>query len=145
MKLTKFQLKQIIKEELQNLINKPNTISEVVFDTPRGNITVHVTTATTPEETAHGLMFRKNPLGNEQGMLFDLREEKTQSFYMKNTFIPLDIIFINESRQIVGIVDNAEPQTLTSRSVGVPSRYVLEVDGGWCKRNGIVVGQNAQF
>ena len=143
MKLTKHKLKKIILEELESLINNPPP--QVAFDTPHGNITVTVTTATTPKERSRGLMFRKDPLGDKQGMLFDAARESDQGFYMKNTFIPLDMIFIDDSRQIVGIVNNAEPQTLTRRSVGVPSRYVLEVDGGWCERNGIEVGQTAQF
>jgi uncharacterized membrane protein (UPF0127 family) len=143
MKLTKHKLKKIILEELESLVNNPP--SQVAFDTPHGNITVTVTTATTPKERSRGLMFRKDPLGDKQGMLFDAAGESDQGFYMKNTLIPLDMIFIDDSRQIVGIVNNAEPQTLTRRSVGVPSRYVLEVDGGWCERNGVEVGQTAQF
>jgi len=143
MRITKSKLKKIIKEELENLINNPP--SQVAFDTPHGNITVNVSLATTLNERARGLMFHRDPLGDEHGMLFDALDESDQGFYMKNTFIPLDMIFINDSRQVVGIVENAEPHTLTRRSVGVPSRYVLEVDGGWCGRNGIEVGQTAQF
>jgi len=143
MRITKSKLKKIIKEELENLINNPP--SQVAFDTPHGNIAVNVSLATTLNERARGLMFHKDPLGDKHGMLFDALDESDQGFYMKNTFIPLDMIFINDSRQVVGIVENAEPHTLTRRSVGVPSRYVLEVDGGWCGRNGIEVGQTAQF
>jgi len=143
MKLTKSRLKKIILEELESLINNP--ASQVAFDTPHGNITVNVSLATTLNERARGLMFHRDPLGDKHGMLFDALNESDQGFYMKNTFIPLDMIFINNSRQVVGIVENAEPHTLTRRSVGVPSRYVLEVDGGWCGRNGIEVGQTAQF
>jgi len=143
MRLTEFKLKKIILEELESLISNPP--SQVAFDTPHGNITVNVSLATTLNERARGLMFHRDPLGDEHGMLFDALNESDQGFYMKNTFIPLDMIFINDARQVVGIVENAEPHTLTRRSVGAPSRYVLEVDGGWCGRNGIEVGQTAQF
>jgi len=123
----------------------PNLTCEVTFDTAQGKASVHADLAITPDETARGLMFRKEPLGETQGMLFALRKEQNQVFHMKNTFIPLDMIFVNEAMQVVGMVEKAQPQTLTQRQVGVPSRYVLEVDGGWCKRHGIQVGQTVHF
>jgi uncharacterized membrane protein (UPF0127 family) len=64
---------------------------------------------------------------------------------MKNTPIPLDMIFINRDRKIVGIVEHAVPYSLESRSVGVPSQYVLEINGGLAKRQGIKIGDPVRF
>jgi hypothetical protein len=64
---------------------------------------------------------------------------------MKNTLIPLDMIFIGADWRIAGIVENAEPRTLTSRDVGVPSQYVLEINGGLSARYGIHAGQLVDF
>ncbi|HYO57276.1 DUF192 domain-containing protein [Archangium sp.] len=105
---------------------------------------VDVEVAATPETRTRGLMWRKElPAG--QGMLFIFPEEEVQGFWMRNTLIPLDMLFINSAGKIVGIVERAEPRTLTSRSVGVPGRYVLEVPGGWCQANGITRGGTARF
>ena len=59
------------------------------------------------------------------------RPQPVQSFWMRNTLIPLDMVFIDRRLRVVGVVERAEPQTLTSRGVGEPSMYVLEVPGGW--------------
>lgn len=105
---------------------------------------VDVEVAATPDTRTRGLMWRKElPAG--QGMLFIFPEDEVQSFWMRNTLIPLDMIFINSAGKIVGIVERAEPRTLTGRSVGVPGRYVLEVPGGWSQTMGITRGGTAQF
>ena len=64
---------------------------------------------------------------------------------MRNTLIPLDMLFITSDLRIVGIVSRAEPRTLTSRSVGLPSQYVLEVPGGWTEKVGIRKGTTVEF
>ena len=64
---------------------------------------------------------------------------------MKNTLIPLDMIFIDADRKIVGIVQNAEPQTLTERSVDGLSQYVLEIGGGLSAQLGIRAGQPVEL
>ncbi len=105
---------------------------------------VDVEVAATPEARTRGLMWREElPAG--QGMLFIFPEEEVQSFWMRNTLIPLDMLFINSAGKIVGIVENAQPRTLTSRSVGLPGRYVLEVPGGWCQKVGITRGGTVEF
>lgn len=96
--------------------------------------------ARTPEETERGLMFRTH-LGDESGMLFDLRERAEHNFWMRNTCIPLDMIFIDDDSTIVGVYEWAVPLTETSRGVGCPSRYVLEVPGGWARAHGVQPGK----
>ena len=78
-------------------------------------------------------------------MIFIFPVESEQSFWMKNTPIPLDMIFINRDRKIVGIVEQATPFSLDPRSVGAPSQYVLEIGGGLAKRNGIEAGDGVRF
>lgn len=105
---------------------------------------VEVEVAATGEARTRGLMWRKAlPAG--QGMLFLFPEEEVRGFWMRNTLIPLDMLFITSDHRIVGIIENAEPRTLTNRSVGIPSQFVLEVPGGWCQANGIVRGGTAEF
>ncbi|MBU8894924.1 DUF192 domain-containing protein [Corallococcus sp. H22C18031201] len=105
---------------------------------------VEVEVAATADARTRGLMWRKSlPAG--QGMLFIFPEEEVQSFWMRNTLIPLDMLFINAERRVVGIIERAEPRTLTGRSVGVPGLYVLEVPGGWCQSVGVARGGTVEF
>jgi uncharacterized protein len=105
---------------------------------------VEVEVAATPESRTRGLMWREElPAG--QGMLFIFPREEVQSFWMRNTLIPLDMIFIDARGRIVGIIERAEPRTLTGRSVGVPGRYVLEVPGGWSQSVGLKRGGTVEF
>ncbi len=91
-------------------------------------------------ERTRGLMFRKK-MADGWGMLFDFGSDGPRSFWMRNTLIPLDMIFIDSSGTIVGIVKRAEPLTETPRSVEAPSRYVLEIAGGKSAELGISPGQ----
>lgn len=105
---------------------------------------VEVEVAATDPARQRGLMWRRE-LADGTGMLFIFPDDAVQSFWMRNTLIPLDMLFIDTSSRIVGIVEQAEPRTLTSRSVGIPSRYVLEVPGGWVARNGIRTGSTVRM
>ena len=78
-------------------------------------------------------------------MLFIFPTLSPQSFWMKNTLISLDMIFVNDARQVVGLVANAEPLALQSRSVANPSRFVVEVNGGFAAARGIEVGTAVSF
>lgn len=98
----------------------------------------------TGDATKHGLMFRQH-MPIDAGMLFDMREDRDWAFYMRNTFIPLDMIFITKDLTIAGIYANASPLTEELRSVGVASRYVLEVNGGWCATHGVATGSKVRF
>jgi len=91
-----------------------------------------------------GLMWRQS-MPDSHGMLFIFPYEEIQSFWMKNTLIPLDMMFINSEHEIVGIVHEAEPRTLESRRVEKPSTYVLEVNGGWVRKNKIRSGQRVRL
>jgi uncharacterized protein len=104
-----------------------------------GKAAVEVEIANTPETTQRGLMWRRE-LAAGQGMLFIFEEEEDHSFWMKNTLIPLDLLYIGADLKVAGIVENAQPRTLTGRSVGRLSKYVLEVPGGWAAKAGVRPG-----
>ncbi|NVJ96813.1 MAG: DUF192 domain-containing protein [Alphaproteobacteria bacterium] len=95
--------------------------------------------ALTPEARAQGLMFRRE-LGPNKGMLFVFPDADRRSFWMKNTYIPLDIIFIRRNGTIANIVESAEPETLTSRSSTGRASAVLEIPGGRAAELGIKAG-----
>ncbi len=106
--------------------------------------TVRVSLARTPTERERGLMYVQN-LPPDDGMLFIFEQEAEQSFWMKNTLIPLDLIFIRDDLSVAGVVAEAKPLTLEPRAVPAPSRYVLEVNGGWAARHGVVAGTKVRF
>lgn len=117
----------------------------VVVETAAGGrhaVTVEI--ARTEEERARGLMFR-TALAPDAGMLFIFETTAVQGFWMLNTYIPLDMIFLDEEGRIVGIVESATPRSTEIRAVDVPSRYVLEVNGGWSAAHGVASGDRVRF
>ncbi len=116
----------------------------VVLTSAGARHAVDVEIARTDPERRKGLMDRPS-LPEDAGMLFIFEESSVQSFWMKNTLIPLDMLFIDDEGRIVGIVESAAPRTLTERTVGKPSRYVLEVNGGWSKAHGVRAGDRVVF
>ncbi|HEX9145916.1 MAG TPA: DUF192 domain-containing protein [Candidatus Binatia bacterium] len=118
---------------------------EVRITTQEGReITFVVELADTPAKRELGLQYRRD-LPADRGMIFLFPYEADQTFWMKNTPIPLDMIFINNQRQIVGIAEEAVPFSLDPRSVGRPSQFVLEINGGLSKRYGIKPGNSVRF
>jgi uncharacterized membrane protein (UPF0127 family) len=117
----------------------------VVITTASGSRSaVKVEIAASPEARERGLMFRRT-LGADEGMVFLFDEESVHNFWMKNTLIPLDMIFIAGDGTIAGIVAEAAPETLTPRTVGKPSQYVLEVNGGWAALKGVQSGDRVDL
>jgi uncharacterized membrane protein (UPF0127 family) len=92
-------------------------------------ITLDIEIADTDFDIQTGLMYR-NSMANNQGMLFVFDNEQPRSFYMKNTRIPLDLIFINENKTIVSFQKNAKPFDESSLPSNAPAKYVLEVNAG---------------
>ena len=117
---------------------------KAVIETPAGEVTVALEVVDTPAKIMRGLMYREH-LPPDDGMLFLLGSDDDHAFYMRNTLIPLDMMFIRADRTIAGIVENAEPRTETLRRVGTPSRYVLEVNGGFSATHGIKAGARVRF
>jgi len=103
-----------------------------------------VEVARTAEEQARGLMFRR-AMGADEGMLFPFDPPRQASFWMKNTVIPLDIVFIGPDRRVLNIRANAEPYSLDPRpSAGVVSA-VLELNGGRAAQLGIAPGARVKW
>ncbi len=97
---------------------------------------VQVEVVSTPGATAKGLKYRDEvPEGT--GMFFVFPEQIVRSFWMQDTKVSLDILFIDDKGDIVGIRRKTEPYSEDSITVGVPSKYVLEVPAGYCSKNGI--------
>ena len=120
--------------------------AQVKFDTSRisivtagGTYNMTVEMATTPDQRAQGLMGRKE-MPQAAGMLFDFKRSQTFSMWMKNTFISLDMLFLDHAGTIVHIARNTQPQSLRHISPGRPVRGVLEVNAGTAARLGIKVG-----
>jgi hypothetical protein len=90
-------------------------------------------------ERAKGLMYRKE-LPEGQGMLFDFHREQEVSFWMQNTYIPLDMVFIRGDGRILRIAENTEPLSTRLIPSGGPVRAVLEVIGGTTRKLGIAAG-----
>jgi len=116
----------------------------VVLHTSTGPVRVAVEIAATPDTRARGLMYRRE-LAPDHGMLFVFPAEALQSFWMQNTPLALDMVFIGSDKRVVGIVANAQPFSTVPRRVERPSRYVLEVRGGFCAERGIAVGDRTEF
>lgn len=116
----------------------------VVVATPAGPLRFPVELALSDGERQRGLMFREH-LDDDSGMLFVFERAKVQSFWMKNTRLALDMIFIADDGTIAGIVENAEPLTTVSRRVAQPSRYVLELIAGSARKRGLAAGQRVTF
>ena len=110
----------------------------------KGEIAVTVEVARTTEERRRGLMFREK-LAADHGMLFVFAEEQVQSFWMRNTKISLDLLFIAQSGRIVGIIRKAEPMNESSLSVPTPAMYVIEVNAGFADEHGVKPGGTARI
>jgi len=110
---------------------------EIVTSTGPHNFSVEV--MRTPEELEKGLMFRRF-LPDERGMLFDFKVEKPVMMWMKNTYLPLDMIFIAKSGKVVSITQHAEPMSEKIISSGKPTYSVLEVNAGTVSKIGLKVG-----
>ncbi|HJQ84577.1 MAG TPA: DUF192 domain-containing protein [Candidatus Binatia bacterium] len=115
-----------------------------VIRTARGPIEVALEIADTEAARNRGLMYRKH-LADGTGMLFVFTEDENHVFWMKNTFIPLDMIFIAADGRIVGVRADTTPFSTAGVGVGVPSRFVLEVPGGWSARRGVATGDRVEL
>ncbi|HTN52763.1 MAG TPA: DUF192 domain-containing protein [Anaeromyxobacter sp.] len=119
--------------------------ARVVVETAAGaRHPVAVEVARTDPDRQRGLM-RRERLDPDAGMLFLFDTASVHPFWMKDTLISLDMIFLDDTGRVVGIVARAEPRTLVLRDVGVPSRYVLEVNGGWAEAHGVRTGDHVRF
>ncbi|MEO0485116.1 MAG: DUF192 domain-containing protein [Pseudomonadota bacterium] len=95
--------------------------------------------AVTPEERGRGLMFRES-MPRSAGMLFDFSEERPVAFWMRNTLIPLDMLFIEANGTVAHIHENAIPHDETPIPSTTPVRFVFEINGGLSDLLGLEIG-----
>lgn len=107
-------------------------------------VTLDVEVASQPKEQQMGLMFRES-MPENAGMIFLFPTQRHQSFWMRNTLIPLDMFFIDSNWKVVGVVENAEPLTEDPREVQADSQYVLEVNAGFAKKHGFGPGTKVRY
>jgi uncharacterized membrane protein (UPF0127 family) len=122
------------------------TVPKVVLTVGSGvKVEVKVELARTEPERARGLMYRRS-LDPGSGMLFIFPAPDYLKFWMRQTYIPLDMIFFGADKKVVYVEENAEPLNDTPRGPpDTPSQYVLEVPGGWARAHGILPGVTADF
>src|SRR5919197_1147488 len=100
--------------------------------------------ATTPGPMEQGLMFRKS-LPADAGMLFDYRSPSMAAMWMKNTLIPLDMLFVDQQGRIINIHERAGPGSLAPIAAAAPARAVIELNGGTAAHLGIKPGDRVIF
>ncbi len=134
------------KTEVQVIVNfkKEGVLSIKKADSDSIIKTLDIEIADNDYETQTGLMYRTK-LGTNHGMLFIFPDEDFRSFYMKNTKIPLDIIYIDEAKIIVSIQKNTKPFDETSLPSDAPAKYVLEVNGGLSDEWQLEVGDRIDY
>ena len=102
--------------------------------------------ANTNESRARGLMFREEPLPTKSGLLFDYNGKSVkEAFWMKNTYIPLDIIFLDENKRVVGLLENMKPFDLTIKKIENPYNYAIEMNAGEIKSMNIKIGNIIEY
>jgi uncharacterized membrane protein (UPF0127 family) len=89
-------------------------------------------------------MFRRR-LDADSGMVFWGETETVRRFWMRNTCIPLDMLFVSRDGTIVGILEQVPTLNEESRGVPCPSAHVIEVNAGWCRAHGVKPGQRVVF
>ena len=141
-----------------NQYSKPTTVKkndnglkfrkdgELTFQNKNGEFisSIDLEFAETAKERAQGLMYRTE-LGENQGMLFIFPAEEIQSFWMHNTVLPLDMIFVNSNLEIVTIRKNTKPYDDSSYPSTKPAQYVIEVNAGYTDKFNINVGDKVVF
>ncbi|MAU97813.1 MAG: hypothetical protein CMP81_18350 [Fulvimarina sp.] len=118
-------------------------LSRAVLHTKNGKHSVMVELALTPKDREVGLMNRSE-MPADQGMLFRFDETRNVAMWMKNTLIPLDMLFIDDAGKVVTIKTNAQPLSLDVIPSGQPVRYVLELNGGAAARYGVAIGDRLE-
>ena len=105
---------------------------------------IDIEKADTEVDRQFGLMFRKS-MPEDEGMLFLFETSEQQSFWMRNTYIPLDIMFVDENGVITTIHENVKTQSDASLPSNGPAKYVVEVNGGYAQRHGIKLGDKISW
>ncbi len=120
------------------------TKSKLVIETTKGKFPFDIELALTPAQMEQGLMYRRT-LAADAGMLFDYGDPQPIAMWMKNTFIPLDMIFVAKDGKVVDLRERAVPMSLDTIESKVPAKAVIEVNAGTIARLGIHVGDTVHY
>ena len=118
--------------------------AELTIESANGPHKFAVEVATTPSQMEQGLMYRRSLAANA-GMLFDYGQPSLAAMWMKNTLIPLDMLFVNEQGRIVNIRERAIPGSLETIPAAGPVRAVIELNGGTVAKLGIRPGDHVVY
>ncbi|MDC6366741.1 MULTISPECIES: DUF192 domain-containing protein [Flavobacteriaceae] len=139
----KNEVKKEIKTEAITF-TKEGSLTIMQSETDSVLVQFDIEIAESDYETQTGLMYRES-MEENQGMLFIFPDVAMHSFYMKNTQIPLDIIYIDENQKIASFQKNAKPFDESGLSSQVPVKYVLEINAGLSDAKGIQIGDRISF
>jgi uncharacterized membrane protein (UPF0127 family) len=117
---------------------------KLVIHTTSGQFPIYAEIARSHAEQQKGLMYRRE-MAAEHGMLFVYPRDQIMHFWMKNTHISLDLIFIDKSGRIVGFFENAVPGSLANMSSARPARAVLEINAGLVQALGMKSGDQIAY
>ena len=120
------------------------TKSKLLITTAKGQFPFDIELALTPPQMAQGLMYRRT-LAVDAGMLFDYGDPQPISMWMKNTFIPLDMIFVAKDGKVVDLHERAVPMSLDTIESKMPAKAVIEVNAGTIARLGIRIGDTVHY
>jgi len=118
--------------------------AELTIGSPGGPHKFTVEVATTPGQMEQGLMFRHS-LAADAGMIFDYGVPSMGAMWMKNTLIPLDMLFVDQQGRVINIHERAVPGSLEPIAAAAPARAVIELNGGTAARLGIKPGDRVIF
>jgi uncharacterized membrane protein (UPF0127 family) len=128
---------------LEDALASPNGLEKLEIITSGGTHEFTVEVMRSDRQRERGLMFRRF-LPQDRGMLFVFESERPLVMWMKNTYLPLDMIFIGRSGMVVGIAENAEPLSERIIPSGAPAYAVLEVNAGTAARIGLRIGDTTR-
>lgn len=117
----------------------PSQLETLTIATANGESRFQVEVARTDEQRARGLMFRRF-MPQDRGMLFDFKNEQPVTMWMRNTYIPLDMIFIARDGRVINIAENTEPMSERTIASAGPAFAVLEVNAGVSRKIGLKAG-----
>ncbi|MDQ0345842.1 DUF192 domain-containing protein [Ancylobacter vacuolatus] len=126
-----------------SLVPAGANVEQLTILTKAGPLGVEIEMAVTPAQRSKGLMYRTE-LAPNSGMLFDFGVDQPISMWMKNTYIPLDMLFIRSDGRIASIATDTVPLSTATISSGVPVKAVLELPAGTVRAKGIAVGDRIE-
>ncbi|MEM7368283.1 MAG: DUF192 domain-containing protein [Bacteroidota bacterium] len=138
------KLNQVPAQQFSVPFKKEGTLTFYEQTTVQAIKTIDLEIADSEQRITQGLMYRPN-MPDTEGMLFIFPDMAPRSFWMRNTLVSLDIIFVDDLNRIVSIQEKTTPKSEQSLPSGKPAKYVVEVIGGFCEKYGVEVGDQISY